>query len=202
MAGDYAYVRGVWIFDQGSTTGGGSTGGGGVTTPLSVTTVSPLPAAAQNSPYQVQLMATGGIPPYDWTVLSGTLPTGISLITDQLIGTPTTAGTSVFTVQVEDSVAARATKSLSLTALPPAPKTVELTWNTSSGIGTTYNVKRFTFNGGPYTTIATAVAATNYNDANVKSGLTYYPVVSAVASNGSETANSNHALHNSLRTTK
>ena len=38
-------------------------------------------------------------------------------------------------------------------------------------------MKRFTFNGGPYTTIATAVAATNYNDANVKSGLTYYPVV-------------------------
>ena len=142
VTSDFAHVRGVWI----STSGGGSTGGGGVTTPLSVTTVSPI--------------ASGG----------------------------------PGTVQVEDSVAARATKSLSLTALPPAHKTVDLTWNASSGIGTTYNVKRSIFNGGPYTTIVTAVAATNYNDANVKSGLTYYYVVSAAASNGSETANSNQAF--------
>ncbi|MGO9115563.1 MAG: carbohydrate-binding protein [Thermoguttaceae bacterium] len=66
---------------------------------------------------------------------------------------------------------------------------VNLTWNPQSG-ATSYNVKRSTTSGGPYTTIATGLATTNYTDtsANLSGGSTYYYVVSAIVG-GSETAN-------------
>ncbi len=68
-------------------------------------------------------------------------------------------------------------------------KTVKLTWDTVAG-ATSYNVKRSTTAGGPYTTIASNLSTVTYNDSNVTSGATYYYVVSAVTSNG-ESANSN-----------
>jgi fibronectin type 3 domain-containing protein len=43
---------------------------------------------------------------------------------------------------------------------------VSLTWNSSSG-ATSYNVKRSTVTGGPYATIATAIATTNFADSAV-----------------------------------
>jgi fibronectin type 3 domain-containing protein len=67
---------------------------------------------------------------------------------------------------------------------------VALTWNTSSG-ATSYNVKRATVNGGPYTTVAN-VGTANYTDTSVANGTTYYYVVSALNSGG-ESANSSQA---------
>lgn len=62
-----------------------------------------------------------------------------------------------------------------------------LTWNVSSN-SISYNVKRSTTGGGPYSTIQT-VAGTNYTDASIANGMTYYYVVSAL--NGlAESANS------------
>ncbi len=59
---------------------------------------------------------------------------------------------------------------------------VGLTWSASSG-ATSYNVKRATINGGPYTQIATPTA-TSYTDTSATNGPTYYYVVSAVNSAG------------------
>jgi fibronectin type 3 domain-containing protein len=67
---------------------------------------------------------------------------------------------------------------------------VTLTWNPAAG-ATSYNVKRATISGGPYTTIGTAVAA-SFLDNSVSSGNTYFYVVSAVNSVG-EGANSTEA---------
>jgi Putative Ig domain len=54
--------------------------------------------------YSATLSATGGTPPYNWTLKSGTLPAGLSLSTAGAItGTPTTAGAASITVQVADS---------------------------------------------------------------------------------------------------
>ena len=68
---------------------------------LSVTTTS-LPNGVVGIGYSTKLAATGGAPPYSWTVTSGTLPPGLSLGSDGTIsGTPTTAGSYgpyVFTV--------------------------------------------------------------------------------------------------------
>jgi hypothetical protein len=55
--------------------------------------------------YSQTLQASGGIAPYTWSLLSGTLPSGLSLnaSTGVISGTPTIAGTSNFTIQVKDS---------------------------------------------------------------------------------------------------
>ncbi len=79
-----------------------------------------------------------------------------------------------------------------LTAMAgPGAKKVSLSWTASSG-ATSYNVKRSTTSGGPYTTIATGVTTTSYTNTGLISGTTYYYVVSAVNSAG-ESSNSSQA---------
>jgi pectate lyase len=68
---------------------------------------------------------------------------------------------------------------------------VTLNWNASSG-ASSYNVKRSTTSGGPYTTIATGVTSTSYTNTGLANGTTYFYVVSAVNSFG-ESGNSNQA---------
>ena len=71
---------------------------------LSVTTTS-LPAAVTGATYSATLAASGGTTPYTWSIASGALPAGLSLAssTGVISGTPTTAGTSGFSVQATDS---------------------------------------------------------------------------------------------------
>jgi len=68
---------------------------------------------------------------------------------------------------------------------------VNLSWNASAA-ATSYNVKRSTVSGGPYSTIAGNVTGTSYVDATVSGGTTYHYVVSAVNPQG-ESPNSNQA---------
>jgi cellulose 1,4-beta-cellobiosidase len=84
---------------------------------------------------------------------------------------------------------------------PPAPTgltatagnaQVSLSWNASSG-ATSYNVKRSTTNGGPYSTIATGLPTTAYTDTGLTNGITYYYVVTAFNTTGGESSNSNQA---------
>jgi len=71
--------------------------------PLAVSTTS-LPNGTQFAAYNQSLAATGGAAPYYWTLLSGTLPAGLSLSSNgQISGAPTSIGTSNFVVQVTDS---------------------------------------------------------------------------------------------------
>ena len=64
-----------------------------------------LAAANVGVPYTGTLSATGGKPPYAFTVPSGTLPTGLTLsqTAGTITGTPTQTGTFTFTAQVTDS---------------------------------------------------------------------------------------------------
>jgi hypothetical protein len=64
---------------------------------------------------------------------------------------------------------------------------VSLAWTASSG-ATSYNVKRSTTHGGPYTTV-NSPSGTSYTDPGLTAGTTYYYVVSAVNAGG-ESANS------------
>jgi fibronectin type 3 domain-containing protein len=62
---------------------------------------------------------------------------------------------------------------------------VTLNWQVPTG-AVTYNLKRATTAGGPYTTVATGLTATSYIDSGLNNGTRYYYVVTAVA--GAESA--------------
>jgi hypothetical protein len=65
-----------------------------------------LPSGAVATGYSASLVATGGVPPYAWSVSSGQLPSGLRLNAQSgtITGTPILVTTSPFTVQVTDSV--------------------------------------------------------------------------------------------------
>lgn len=90
---------------------------------LTITSASPLPGGTVGTAYSQQLTATGGTGTLTWAVTIGTLPAGLTLSTGGLLsGTPTTAGTSTFTVTATDSAtptANTATKQFSLTIAAP-----------------------------------------------------------------------------------
>jgi fibronectin type 3 domain-containing protein len=68
---------------------------------------------------------------------------------------------------------------------------VSLSWNASAGAAS-YDLKRSTTSGGPYSTAVASPSATSYTDTSVTTGTTYYYVVSAMNSVG-QSANSAQA---------
>lgn len=72
---------------------------------LVVTTTSPMPDGTESAAYSKTLAATGGTGAYTWSVVSGSLPTGITRTGAVLSGTPSVAGVYSFTVRVTDSTA-------------------------------------------------------------------------------------------------
>jgi len=72
--------------------------------PLTITTVA-LPPAHVGSSYRAQLTATGGTEPYQWAIVTGELPEGLTLDAESgaLSGTPTELVVAVITVRVADS---------------------------------------------------------------------------------------------------
>ncbi len=69
--------------------------------------------------YALTLAADGGKPPYAWTILSGTLPAGLTLASNGVIqGTATTSGSFSFTVKVTDSSGQTATAPESISVRP------------------------------------------------------------------------------------
>jgi hypothetical protein len=70
--------------------------------------------------YEVGLFPGGGVPPYTWSQVAGTLPPGLSVQASpgRVKGTPTTAGTFTFTVRVDDSSGQFATQQFSIRILP------------------------------------------------------------------------------------
>lgn len=89
---------------------------------VAVTTTS-LPNGEVGVPYGATLDATSGTTPYTWSVPSGSLPNGLALdpTTGAITGTPKTAGTASFSVEVTASGGTTDTASLSITVLPAEP---------------------------------------------------------------------------------
>jgi len=104
--------------------------------PLSVATKS-LPNGTVGTAYQgagYTLQASSGVPPYTWSITSGSLPPGFNTLSSAglISGTPTTAGTSQFTVQITDSSTPNkqmASASLSLTVNASTANDAELMGN-------------------------------------------------------------------------
>jgi putative Ig domain-containing protein len=91
-------------------------GGAVVACPASVTTVSMADAMLGTRYSAPALAASGGVPPYTWSVSDRWLPPGLSLSPAGVIsGSPEMAGAFAFTVRAADSAGATATASLSIT---------------------------------------------------------------------------------------
>ncbi|SDF83185.1 beta strand repeat-containing protein [Terriglobus roseus] len=83
-----------------------------------------LPNATLGVAYTQTLQATGGLPPYTYTVTSGSLPAGLSLSSAGVVsGTPTAVGASSFTITATDSQTTPQQASLPLTMQVVYPST-------------------------------------------------------------------------------
>jgi hypothetical protein len=73
-------------------------------TPLTISSTV-LANATVGTPYTTSVQATGGVPPYSWTLPANSLPPGLTFNTTsgQISGTPTTAGVFSFFPTVTDS---------------------------------------------------------------------------------------------------
>jgi len=100
-----------------------------VALPALVISTASLPGGQVGTSYSAILVASGGKTPYTWSVASGSLPAGLTLSggSGQVSGTPTTSGTSTFTVKVTDSASTTATKSLSIVVSAASVTPVQIT---------------------------------------------------------------------------
>ncbi|HEY6231053.1 MAG TPA: putative Ig domain-containing protein, partial [Pyrinomonadaceae bacterium] len=75
---------------------------------LPAVTPSVLPEGKVGQAYSQPVTASGGTPPYQWSVASGQLPSGLTLDpTGQISGTPATPESAKFSLQVTDVAAAK-----------------------------------------------------------------------------------------------
>lgn len=135
-------TAGAFPFSVQASDSKGATGTGNFTITISqgeaptITTESPLPNATPGTAYSAVFEATGGTPPYTWSVEpgAGTLPPGLELIpsTGALRGTPTAAGDYTFAIRVTDSKQAFALKTFTLKVGSGGPTASKLTLLASS----------------------------------------------------------------------
>ena len=141
--------------------------------PLHITTVSPLPNATQGVFYSFPLSASGGQPPYSWSLAAGSasLPTGLSLSTNGVLsGTPSVSGGFSFNAQVTDTAPATniALLSLAITNGGSGPSPVVLSGPARAGngafqfsfntlAGTNYTIQYTSTLRGPWTSVLSFV---------------------------------------------
>ena len=109
-------------------------------TTLSISAPTFRPATA-NTPFTGTLSASGGTPGYQWSIVSGSLPSGLSLsaTTGAITGTPTSYGRAVFTAQVSDSGSPAQTQTAQASILiAPLPLTILSSTLAQGGTGQAY----------------------------------------------------------------
>jgi hypothetical protein len=86
-----------------------------------------LSGALVSTPYNSGLSASGGTPPYQWTVSAGSLPPGLQLQAGSgaITGTPSQLGQYSFTAKVTDTASNSAVQSLSLAVSPATAGTFD-----------------------------------------------------------------------------
>src|SRR5208283_4614295 len=188
----------LFLAGCGSVSSNGGGGGGGTQPPAA-------PAGLQASPGNAQVTltwnASTGATSYNVkrsTTNGGPYTTIASPATPSYTNTGLTNGTPYYYVVTAVNSAGESGPSSQATAtpaasvsIPPTPTglqatagnaQISLTWNASTG-ATSYNVKRSTTSGGPYTTIASP-ATPSYTNTGLSNGTPYYYVVTAVNSAG------------------
>jgi hypothetical protein len=174
--------------------GSGGNGGGGTNAPSTPTGLS---ATAANAQVSLAWNASSGATSYyvKRSTTSGGPYTQIATpSTASYTDTGLTNGTKYFYVVSAYNSAGQSTNSAEVSATPTAPASpppaptgltatpgntqVALSWTASAG-ATSYNVKRSTTSGGPYTKVGSPTV-TNFTDTGLTNGTPYFYVVSAV----------------------
>ena len=108
--------------------------------PPTITTTT-LPAGTVGVPYNQPVQVSGGTGALTWNIVAGTLPANLNLnqTNGNISGTPTAAGTSSFTVRVQDTGGLSDTRALSITINPPAPPDITTTTLPAGTLGQFYN---------------------------------------------------------------
>ena len=99
--------------------------------------------ASLNQAYSNDVVATGGTSPYQWSIVSGTLPPGLNLVgntglVETISGTPTMTGTFNFTIRVTDSLLQTAQSALTLTVNTTGALTIQTSSLPSGALGAFY----------------------------------------------------------------
>ncbi len=124
-----------------------------------ITTAAPLAGGKLNAAYSQALAASGGTPPYTWSLTDGALPGGVALNSAGVIsGTPTNDGAFSFTARISDYAGLTATKSFTL-AISAAPLTI-------TSVSPMVNARQ----GDPYSQALTAVGGVTPYSWGIASG--------------------------------
>ncbi|HET6385283.1 MAG TPA: hypothetical protein VFJ58_17970, partial [Armatimonadota bacterium] len=174
---------------------------------ISATPLLPTPTGVKAFPGEKQVSLQWNVVPHALSYnvkrsasSGGPYTTIANVTTNSYTDLPLTDGVTYYYVVSAVDVSSESGNSaeVSATPEPPGPSDlvasvnegeVILNWSATPG-ATSYNVKRGTVTGGPYTTISSGQNATTYTDSGVINGNTYYYVVTSNYSTG-ESPNSN-----------
>lgn len=109
----------------------------------SITTAS-VNGGTAGTAFSATISDSGGTGPYAWSITSGTLPAGLSLVAStstsvSISGTPTGSGSFPITVKVTDADGLSSTQNLTITIAAPPPLTITTTSLANATIGIAYS---------------------------------------------------------------
>jgi hypothetical protein len=110
--------------------------------PQPAVTTTSLATATAGVVYNATLAESGGTAPYKWTIVSGTLPTGLTLIsaTGVITGTATGASSGSLTFKVADAVGnSSVSQAITFTVNPPAALIITTASLPGASLGVAYS---------------------------------------------------------------
>jgi hypothetical protein len=123
-----------------------------VVTVVSISTTS-LPGGSEGIAYLAGIDASGGTPPYTWSLATASLPTGLTMQPSSgvISGSPTSQGNFIFTVAAKDSSPTPQTQTQPLTIAIGAPGPLAITTSSllDGTLGTPYNARVAAMGGQP-----------------------------------------------------
>lgn len=156
-------------------------------------TTTRVPNGTVNTAYSAAIKVADGCPPYKWTIVSGTLPPGITAKVStnttsyNLTGKPTKAVTDSFTVKVTGCEGGTSHASYKIVIQAGANHVVNLDWTASTSkdvVG--YNVYRSPDAMTWKKINVSLIGSTLYTDSTVANDSTYYYSATAVDVKGKE----------------